>query len=133
MGTVLYKVKNRLLVMDLNSKTPVRYSRMMMDLPITKNSRTADSYQHSDLLEKIKVLAKKKKIKLILLGHSLGAGAASSTCTVKTIYYPYNSIFTVIFSFHKIAGIELNNNPFTDVEVVGFGCSALLPSELPES
>ena len=37
--------------------------------------------EHSDLFEKLRVLANKKKIKLTLLGHSLGAGAASSTFT----------------------------------------------------
>jgi len=35
--------------------------------------------KHSDLLEKLRTLANKKKIKLTLLGHSLGAGAATST------------------------------------------------------
>jgi hypothetical protein len=35
--------------------------------------------EHFDLFEKLRVLANKKKIKLTLLGHSLGAGAASST------------------------------------------------------
>ncbi|OEU07902.1 alpha/beta-hydrolase [Fragilariopsis cylindrus CCMP1102] len=65
--------------------------------------------EHSDLFEKLRVLANKKKIKLTLLGHSLGAGAAS------------------------IAGIELNDNPFIDVKVVGFGCPAMMSSELSES
>lgn len=65
--------------------------------------------KHRDLLEKLRTLSKKKTIKLNLLGHSLGAGAAT------------------------IAGIELNDSSLIDVEVVGFGCPALLSSDLSES
>ncbi|VEU36834.1 unnamed protein product [Pseudo-nitzschia multistriata] len=65
--------------------------------------------KHVKLFEKIRLLSNKKKIKLTLLGHSLGAGAAT------------------------IAGIELNGDPFIDVEVVGFGCPALLSPELSTS
>eukprot|EP00536_Pseudo-nitzschia_multiseries_P000285 jgi/Psemu1/178309/e_gw1.4.3.1 len=65
--------------------------------------------KHAGLLEKLRTLSNKRKIKLTLLGHSLGAGAAT------------------------IAGIELNDNPFIDVQVVGFGCPALLSPELSTS
>ena len=41
--------------------------------------------KHGDLLEKLRILSKKKKIKLTLLGHSLGAGAATSRYLIKMI------------------------------------------------
>lgn len=62
--------------------------------------------KHGDLLENLRTLSNKKKIKLTLLGHSLGAGTAA------------------------ISGIELNDNSLIDVEVFGFGCPALLSREL---
>jgi len=65
--------------------------------------------KHRDLLEKLRILSNKKRIKLTLLGHSLGAGAAT------------------------MAGIELNDSLLVDVEVVGFGCPALLSPELSAS
>lgn len=65
--------------------------------------------KHGNLLEMLRTLSNKKKIKLMLLGHSLGAGAAT------------------------IAGIELNDSSLVDVEVVGFGCPALLSPELSAS
>lgn len=49
------------------------------------------------------------KVKVILIGHSLGAGAA------------------------VIAGMELREHDFLDVEVVGFGCPSLLSRDLSES
>lgn len=48
------------------------------------------------------------KLKLLLVGHSLGAGAAS------------------------ICGMELHERDHIDVEVIGFGCPALLSKELAE-
>ena len=62
--------------------------------------------EHKDLLEKLRTLAGKRRIKLTLVGHSLGAGAAS------------------------IAGIEFNDMDKYDVNVVGFGCPSLLSPEL---
>jgi hypothetical protein len=62
--------------------------------------------EHKELLEKLRKLTGKRNIKLILVGHSLGAGAAS------------------------IAGIEFNDMDNYSVEVVGFGCPALLSPEL---
>ena len=64
--------------------------------------------KHRDLLDKLLKESGKKKLKITLVGHSLGAGAAS------------------------IAGIELNDDPRFDVEVIGFGCPALLSKELAE-
>jgi hypothetical protein len=58
-----------------------------------------------DLLE----LSDKTKIKLTILGHSLGAGMAS------------------------VAGIEFNDHNYIDAKVIGFGCPALLSKELSES
>lgn len=98
--------------------------------------------EHTDLLEKLRVLANKKKIKLTLLGHSLGAGAASSTffffvTTVFRFFGMQSGLLTRSLSpllfFRTVAGIELNDSPFIDVKVVGFGCPALLSSELSES
>ena len=65
-------------------------------------------HKHKDLLESLAKKAGKSKIKLLLVGHSLGAGAAS------------------------IAGIEFNELSNFDVEVVGFGCPALLSKDLAE-
>lgn len=42
--------------------------------------------KHSDLLEKLRTVAKKKRIKLKLLGHSLGAGAATSVSTLSSVF-----------------------------------------------
>lgn len=64
--------------------------------------------KHHNLLKKLCNLAGKKKVKLTLVGHSLGAGAAS------------------------IAGIEFNDNDMYEVEVFGFGCPALLSKDLSE-
>ncbi|KAL7544925.1 hypothetical protein ACHAWF_008285 [Thalassiosira exigua] len=66
--------------------------------------------QHVDLLYSLLKIARKEKVKLTLIGHSLGAGAAS--------------IAALIFNEDK-DGIDAN--------VVGFGCPALLSKELSES
>jgi pimeloyl-ACP methyl ester carboxylesterase len=65
--------------------------------------------KHADLFDELRKLSGKKKIKLTLIGHSLGAGAAA------------------------IAALELNDKKNLDVNVVGFGCPALLSKELSES
>lgn len=64
--------------------------------------------KHIDLLQSLRKAAGKRKIKLTLIGHSLGAGAAT------------------------IAGIEFNDVEEIDAKVVGFGCPALLSQELSE-
>jgi hypothetical protein len=64
--------------------------------------------KHEEMLRKLCEVSGKKKIKLTLIGHSLGAGAAS------------------------IAGMELQQKDFIDVQVVGFGCPALLSKELAQ-
>lgn len=64
--------------------------------------------KHKRLLKNLLEVSGKKKIKLTLIGHSLGAGVAT------------------------IAGMELNDVPYLDVQVVGFGCPALLSKELSE-
>lgn len=65
---------------------------------------------HIDLLHSLLKMAAKEKIKLTLLGHSLGAGAAT--------------IAAVIFN---------EDEKSIDANVVGFGCPALLSKELSES
>lgn len=65
--------------------------------------------KHSKMMESLLQFSKKKKIKLSIIGHSLGAGTAT------------------------IAGMEFNDNPMYDVSVVGFGCPALLSKDLSES
>jgi hypothetical protein len=64
--------------------------------------------KHKALLEDLAGKAGRSKIKLTLVGHSLGAGAAS------------------------IAGIEFNELRNFDVDVYGFGCPAVLSKELAE-
>jgi hypothetical protein len=61
---------------------------------------------HMPMLEELLKNSGKSKIRLLLTGHSLGAGAAS------------------------IAGIEFNDHKQFDVRVVGFGCPALLSKDL---
>jgi len=61
------------------------------------------------LLQKLRKIAKKRSVKLTLVGHSLGAGAAS------------------------IAGMELQKNRNLSVQVVGFGCPSLLSEDLSKS
>ncbi len=65
--------------------------------------------KHMDTFQEFLKASGKKKINLTLVGHSLGAGAAS------------------------IAGIELQDKDDFDVQVIGFGCPALLSKELAES
>jgi len=64
--------------------------------------------KHTKLFRNLLRASGKKKIKLTLIGHSLGAGAAT------------------------IAGMELNELPEMDVQVIGFGCPALLSKELSQ-
>ena len=65
---------------------------------------------HRDLLQGLLNMSKRQKIKLTLVGHSLGAGAAT------------------------IAGILFNEDEASiDAKVIGFGCPALLSKELSES
>jgi hypothetical protein len=63
---------------------------------------------HTGLLEELLEKSGKFNIKLTLTGHSLGAGAAA------------------------IAGMELRDHPKFDVNVIGFGCPALLSKKLAE-
>jgi len=65
--------------------------------------------EHADLFEQLKANSDKKKIKLTLIGHSLGAGAAA------------------------IAGMELKDQKDMDVNVVGFGCPALVSENLSKA
>jgi hypothetical protein len=61
------------------------------------------------LLEQLRKHSKKRYLKVRLVGHSLGAGAAA------------------------IAGMEFNDMPNCSVEVVGFGCPSLLSPELSKA
>lgn len=65
--------------------------------------------EHKALLEELRKLARKRSIKITLVGHSLGAGAAT------------------------IAGMEFNDMKNISAEVVGFGCPSLLNPELAQS
>eukprot|EP00979_Chaetoceros_neogracilis_P011685 scaffold2946_cov278-Chaetoceros_neogracile.AAC.16 len=65
--------------------------------------------KHKDLMQNLLDVSKKKRIKLSLVGHSLGAGAAA------------------------IAGMEFKRDDKFDVEVIGFGCPAIISKELSES
>ncbi|CAB9518250.1 Sn1-specific diacylglycerol lipase beta [Seminavis robusta] len=65
--------------------------------------------KHKPLLLELLKSSGKPKMKVRLIGHSLGAGAAS------------------------IIGMEWNDDPNLEVEVIGFGCPALLSKELSES
>lgn len=65
--------------------------------------------KHKDTLLSLLKESGKKKIRLTLIGHSLGAGAAS------------------------IAGMEFQDLPEFEVSVIGFGCPALVSKELSES
>lgn len=62
--------------------------------------------KHQDLFKKLCELSGKKKLKVTLIGHSLGAGAAS------------------------IAGMELNDQDNIEVKVIGFGCPSLVSEDL---
>ncbi|KAI2496204.1 lipase [Fragilaria crotonensis] len=65
--------------------------------------------EHQELLETLRTLAGKRRIKLTLVGHSLGAGAAS------------------------IAGIEFDQMDSFSVRVIGFGCPSCCQLTLPKS
>jgi hypothetical protein len=62
--------------------------------------------KHLPTLKKLLEVSKRKKIRLFLVGHSLGAGAAA------------------------IAAMEFNEYDFITVEMVGFGCPSLLSQNL---
>jgi Lipase (class 3) len=64
--------------------------------------------KHMNTFQEFLKASGKKKIKLTLVGHSLGAGAAS------------------------IAGMELHERDDFEVQVVGFGCPALVSQELSQ-
>jgi hypothetical protein len=64
--------------------------------------------KHTQLFADLLAKSGKSKLKLTLVGHSLGAGAAA------------------------IAGMELNAHPDINVEGVGFGCPSLVTQELAE-
>ena len=65
--------------------------------------------KHLPILKEILKHSGREKIKLFIVGHSLGAGAGS------------------------IAAMEFQEYDFIDVEAVGFGCPSLLSRELSES
>ena len=65
--------------------------------------------KHLPLLKRLLEESKRKKIRLSLIGHSLGAGAAA------------------------IAAMEFNEHEFIEAKSVGFGCPALLSKDLSES
>ena len=65
--------------------------------------------RHMPTFENLLDLSKKKNIKITLVGHSLGAGAAA------------------------ITGMELNELDNFDVQVIGFGCPAILSFDLSVS
>lgn len=65
--------------------------------------------KHRETFETFLQASGKSKVNLTLVGHSLGAGAAS------------------------IAGMELHDHPQFDVKVVGFGCPALVSQDLSEA
>jgi hypothetical protein len=62
--------------------------------------------KHQNLFKKLCELSGKKELKVTLIGHSLGAGAAS------------------------IAGMELHDQHNIEVEVIGFGCPSLVSEDL---
>jgi hypothetical protein len=64
--------------------------------------------KHQPLLEMLLKESKRTKLRLSLIGHSLGAGAAS------------------------IAAMEFNDLDFCEAKAIGFGCPALLSQELSE-
>ncbi|KAL3918797.1 MAG: hypothetical protein SGILL_004067 [Bacillariaceae sp.] len=64
--------------------------------------------KHTKLLMRILKTSKRDKIKLTVLGHSLGAGAAAIAC------------------------IEFNDNDKIDATCIGFGCPALLDTKQSE-
>ena len=65
--------------------------------------------KHTELLRSMLEMSGKKKVKLLLVGHSLGAGAAA------------------------IAALEFDDLDFVDATAVGFGCPALLSKDLSKS
>jgi Lipase (class 3) len=64
--------------------------------------------KHTDLILQILKMSGRDKVKLTLLGHSLGAGAAAIAC------------------------IEFNNNDKIEASCIGFGCPALVNREMSE-
>lgn len=64
--------------------------------------------KHTDLLLRVLKMSGRDKIKLTLLGHSLGAGAASIAC------------------------IEFNDQEEIEASCIGFGCPALVNKEMSE-
>ena len=60
------------------------------------------------LLDQMLELSGKEKVKILIVGHSLGAGAGA------------------------VASIEFNDNPKIEASTIGFGCPALLSKEVAE-
>jgi Lipase (class 3) len=93
--------------------------------------------EHSGLLDKLRELTNKKRVNLTLIGHSLGAAAATSKWRLVVFsilcIVPHHSFYcSLLVVFIVVAGIEWNDDPTIDVEVVGFGCPALLSKDLSQ-
>ena len=97
--------------------------------------------KHQDLLDELLKISNKSKLKLTLIGHSLGAGK-SFFCVIPMFLLSWLLVHSAQTSLRfecltagaaVVAGMELNDKEGMDVEVIGFGCPALLSKELSES
>ena len=81
--------------------------------------------KHRDLIEDLRIKSGKERVVATLIGHSLGAGAASIAGMELHNYAISNDINNA-----KCKSRRQSKNPTFEVKVIGFGCPALVSENL---
>jgi Lipase (class 3) len=87
--------------------------------------------KHRDLIEELRIKSEKKQVVVTLIGHSLGAGAAS-IAGMELHNFEANKIYQngSTNTKGKCKRQSLQVKPTMEVKVVGFGCPAIVSEEL---
>jgi hypothetical protein len=92
--------------------------------------------RHQKLLSTLLQLSKKRKLEITLVGHSLGAGAATIAAmewnSKQFLFEQGNKVTNDITQISKIAGRSINDVQVS-AHVIGFGCPALLSQPLSQA
>jgi Lipase (class 3) len=87
--------------------------------------------KHRELIEELRIKSDKKKVIVTLIGHSLGAGAAS-IAGMELHNYEKTKIYENgrVDKRGKSQRQSLQLKPIMEVKVIGFGCPAIVSEEL---
>ncbi len=92
--------------------------------------------RHQKLLSTLLQLSKKRKLEITLVGHSLGAGAATIAAmewnSKQFLFEQGNNVPNGITQISEIAG-RSTNDVQVSAHVIGFGCPALLSQPLSQA